>query len=279
MTMIETIQARRSCRTYDGRSLDQESMTELNVFLEVNREGPFGGGSRFRLLALDEMGEQELKSIGTYGVIKGARHFIIGAVGLRPQAMEDFGYCMEKNILKATAMGLGTCWLAGTFRRSGFARQMNLREGEVLPAVSPLGHPGESRSFTERFFRFSAGSDKRKSWPELFFDGSLDAPLTREGAGPFAQPLECVRLAPSSSNKQPWRIVREEDAYHLYLSRTPHYEKFSPDILLQNIDMGIALCHFELAARELGLKGTWQRDALPTARDGWEYIATWETTP
>jgi nitroreductase len=278
MTIIETIRARRSCRTYDGHSLDQGSIDELNAFLESNREGPFGGGVLFKLLALDDLAAEALKTVGTYGVIKEARYFLLGAVGLRPLAMEDFGYCMEKNILKATAMGIGTCWLAGTFRRSGFARQMNLRKGEVLPAVSPLGHPGESRSLTERFFRFSAGADKRKPWGELFFDGNLDTPLKEEEAGPFATPLECIRLAPSASNKQPWRAVREVTAYHLYLSRTPGYEKFSPDILLQNIDMGIALCHFELAARELGLNGTWRRDASRIAMGDWEYIVTWETT-
>ncbi|MDA8125713.1 MAG: nitroreductase [Deltaproteobacteria bacterium] len=279
MTLIETIQARRSCRTYDGRSLEGDAVAQWNRFLASNTEGPFGGGVRFRLLALDELGPEELSQVGTYGVIKDPRHFIIGAVATRPQAMEDFGYCMEKNILQATAGGLATCWLAGTFRRSGFARLMPLREGEVLPAVSPLGHAGESRSLTDRFFRFSAGSDKRKPWAELFFDGTPDTPLSPATAGPFATPLECVRLAPSASNKQPWRIVRVGEDYHFYLSRTPGYEKFGKDIQLQNMDMGIALCHFELSAKELGLNGAWRRDASRRAMGDWEYIVTWVTTP
>ncbi len=87
-------------------------------------------------------------------------------------------------------------------------------------------------------------------------------------------PLECVRIGPSASNKQPWRIVRNGDAFHFYLSRTPRYEMIK-NIKLQNIDMGIAMCHFELSARELGLDGGWKvRDPGIPAGDR-EYIATW----
>jgi nitroreductase len=279
MTVIETIKVRRSCRTYDARPLDRDCVPEWTAFLESNTEGPFGGGIRFRLLEFDRMEADALRTLGTYGVIRGARQFIIGAVGMRPKAMEDFGYCMEKNVLKATATGLGTCWLGGTFRRSGFARQMNLQEGEVLPAVTPLGFPGDRRSLTDRFFRFSAGSDKRMPWGGLFFDRAVDTPLAQEAAGRFATPLECVRLAPSASNRQPWRIVREGADYHLYLSKTPGYGKFSPDIRMQNIDMGIAMCHFALASKELGINGAWRLDASRMGMGGWEYIATWTASP
>jgi hypothetical protein len=48
---------------------------------------------------------------------------------------------------------------------------------------------------------------------------------------------------------------------------------------LQRIDMGIAMCHFDLAARELGLAGTWEASEPEIARpDGLtEYTATWVT--
>lgn len=44
---------------------------------------------------------------------------------------------------------------------------------------------------------------------------------------------------------------------------------------MQNIDMGIAMCHFELSARELGLNGDWQvSDPLMQTGDT-EYIVSW----
>jgi nitroreductase len=139
MSIIETIRARRSCRTYSDRPIETDRLAELKASLEANTAAPFGSAIRFHLLDLNELGTDEIGPLGTYGVIRGARLFIIGAVGKGPKAMEDYGYCMEKNVLAATALGLGTCWLGGTFRRSGFARMVNLNDGELLPAISPAG--------------------------------------------------------------------------------------------------------------------------------------------
>jgi hypothetical protein len=49
----------------------------------------------------------------------------------------------------------------------------------------------------------------------------------------------------------------------------------SNEIRLQNVDMGIAMCHFELAAAELGLAGSWNlRDPELPSGDR-EYIVSW----
>ena len=50
---------------------------------------------------------------------------------------------------------------------------------------------------------------------------------------------------------------------------------------LQRVDLGIALCHFELVARELGLAGEWVFDGPAAsvgadAPQGVEYTATWQ---
>ncbi len=275
MTISETIKLRRSCRTYRDAPVEAGKRAELHTFLEANRATPFGSAVRFALVDLDDLDADARRPLGTYGVIRGARLFIAGVVGAGPRAMEDFGFAMERNILAATALGLGTCWLGGTFRRSGFAGRMNPGDGELLPAITPVGYPGEARSLTDRFFRFSAGSDRRKEWHELFADGDPETPLARESAGAYATPLECVRAAPSASNKQPWRIVRQGSAFHFFLARTPGYDRMPKGIPLQNVDMGIALCHFELAAAERGLAGRWGIGDPGMSPGGREYIASW----
>jgi len=277
MTIIETIKTRISCRTYGSKPIEPDKLTELKQFLTANKEAPFGSKVRFLLLDFDQLKIGELKKLTTYGVIKGATQFIAGTVEKQPQAMEDYGYCMEKNILKATSMGLGTCLLGGTFKRSGFAGKINLGERELLPVISPVGYPGEKRSVVEKMFRFVAASDKRKPWNELFYLHDMETPLDKEKSGRFAEPLECVRIAPSASNKQPWRIVkgRDKNAFHFYLRRTPGYENIIKDIKLQNIDVGIAMCHFELVAEELGLKGHWAINDPRIKSAGTEYIASW----
>ena len=49
---------------------------------------------------------------------------------------------------------------------------------------------------------------------------------------------------------------------------------------LQRVDMGIAMCHFELTAHELGLQGSWIVDEPKLMKpEGAEYTVTWMTVP
>ena len=273
---VETIRKRVSCRSFDGRPPDDRKKERLRAFFRENTRGPFGNALRFELIDLTEAERAELKSLGTYGVVKGAFLYIAGAVKKAARALEDYGYGMERNILYATALGLGTCWLGGTLNRAGFARKIALSEDELLPAISPVGYPAQKRTLTDRAFRFMAKSDMRKPWAALFFDGRPGNPLAQEHAGPFAEVLEAVRIGPSASNRQPWRIVREGRACHFFLSRTPGYDRMTGEVRLQEVDMGIALCHFELAAREIGLPGNWT-EARPAFDAGtWEYVLSWD---
>jgi hypothetical protein len=109
MTIIEIIRTRKSCRTFNTRAIEPEKLAELKQFLALNTKTPFGSKVGFHLVDFNEMEIGVLKNLTTYGVIKGARQFIVGTVEKHPRAMEDYGYCMEKNILQATSMGLGTC--------------------------------------------------------------------------------------------------------------------------------------------------------------------------
>ncbi len=282
MTTIEAIQVRKSCRTYSEKALEPEKRAALKAFLAGNTRAPFHSRLRFALLDFDGLEAGELKALTTYGVIRGARTFIVGAVGKHRRAMEDFGYAMERAVLKATSLGLGTCILGGTFKRSGFAGIMGLQENERLPAVSPVGYPREKKSLLDRVLHLVAGSARRKPWNELFYlENAASLSPDDPSLGRYQRPLEAVRLAPSAMNRQPWRIIKGRDAealFHFYLRRTPGYEKLNAYISLQHVDMGIALCHFEESATELGLKGSWSvRDPrirkLPT--EGLEYIASW----
>jgi Putative TM nitroreductase len=195
--------------------------------------------------------------------------------------MEDYGYSLEQAVLAATDLGLGTCWLGGSFTKSSFARKIGATRGEVVPAVVAVGYPAVGSE--SGWLRERAGGARRLPSEQLFFEGRLGEPLDVSRAGGYADVLEAVRWAPSASNKQPWRLVRSEEAWHLYLQRSKGYRKGGAmsSLLkladLQRVDMGIAMCHFELVSRERGLGGRWvveqpSPDALPA---GLEYVVTW----
>jgi len=277
MLTSDSIKKRFSCRTYKNGPMKEGDQQKLRDFLLINARGPFGNRVRFELIDLAGKEIDEIKTLGTYGIIKGASMFIVGAVAKGNRAMEDYGYGMEKNILVATHLGLGTCWLGGTFNRSASASRINKRDDEVVPAITPVGYPNEKKSIKDIAIRFFAKSNSRKAWEELFFCGDTSTPLARSIAGTYELPLECVRIGPSASNRQPWRIVREkdDDVFHFYISRTPGYAERYPDVSLQDVDMGIAMCHFEVALQEMNLKGSWQNMQFAPPQRGLEYIASW----
>lgn len=134
----------------------------------------------------------------------------------------------------------------------------------------------------DRISRTSAGADRRLPWEDLFYSGSFEQAISPAMADNFSQTLEMVRLAPSASNKQPWRILRQDDLWHFYIQRTKKYAPPLFDFLLglpdlQRIDIGIAMAHFELSAVELGQSGKWviQDPGLPLPNPGLEYNITW----
>ncbi len=280
--IIEIIQERFSCRTYHQKTIDADSLNQLRAFIAQVARGPLGNQTRFELVSAREGDAKALRGLGTYGFIKDASAFIVGAMGDGHNNLEDFGYSMEAIILKATDLGLGTCWLGGTFTKSRFAKKINLNGFETIPAVTSVGYVAERPRWLDGKIREAAGSDRRLPWEKLFFVGGFETPLTRESAGEFALPLEMVRLGPSASNRQPWRVIKDGSHWHFYLRRsrgyrTSKYAKMLQMADLQRIDMGIAMCHFELAAREHGMKGVWQKDDPGMAIQGetTEYSVTW----
>ena len=280
MLTSDTIKKRVSCRTYKNDPIKERDQQKLRDFLLTNVRGLFGNLVRFELIDLAAKEREEIKTLATYGFIKGASLFIVGAVAKGDRSMEDYGYCMEKNILVATHLGLGTCWLGGTFNRSASASRINQRDDEVVPAITPVGYPKDIKSIMDRAIRFFAKSNSRKAWEELFFCGDTRNPLTRGIAGAYALPLECVRIGPSASNRQPWRVVREKDrdVFHFYISRTPGYAERYPNVSLQDVDMGIAMCHFEVALQEMNQKGKWQNVQFTPPLRGLEYVVSWNGT-
>jgi len=276
MTDIEAIRARRSVRSFDGKGLEDGARSALQRILESSRVGPFGSDVGLALVDLSEDEGAFLRAKVTYGVIHGARSYVVGSVA-GPRATVDFGHCLERVILEATKLGLGTCWIGGTFHRSAFAERARVEEGRLIPCVTPVGVAAQTKSLTERAMRVLAGSSGRLPWRELFFADAGAAPLSPEAAGAFAEPLECVRLAPSAANKQPWRVFSDPKAstFHFALSRQHVYDRSISTVSLQEVDLGIALCHFELACRERKLEGSWRRDAQPKLPEGLEYIASW----
>ena len=65
--------------------------------------GPLGNPLRFRLAAATEESAEALKGLGTYGFVRGASAFIVGAVSPGDRHLEDYGHALEQLVLLATS--------------------------------------------------------------------------------------------------------------------------------------------------------------------------------
>ena len=263
--------------------LNDQDLSALETFASRCALGPLGNQTRFRILPASDHDTGNLPRLGTYGFIKDPAAFIIGAIPEYSGALEDFGYSMELLILKATELGIGSCWLGGTFTKSRFSNQMDLLPEEYIPAVTSLGYPADHKAWLDRAARIYAGADRRLPWETLFFRDNWDTPLPEAQVGVFLEPLQLVRLAPSASNKQPWRLLQKDGRWHFYLERTPNYPtpvfgNFLGIADLQRIDLGIAMAHFELALEEAGLDGKWisVNQDINNQGSSREYIISWQ---
>ena len=267
-TLKDIVKDRRSVRTFDGNLVSPEDREKLGEYINAGITNPFGIPVEFVLLAVEEYG---LSS----PVIAGEKLYVAGKVAKVPYADVAFGYSFERLVLFAWSLGIGTTWIGGTMKRELFEKAAGLKGGEMMPCVSPLGYPAKKKSIREAMMRKGVGADNRMPAEKFFFDGSFDKPLSGTEHKEIADLIEMVRWAPSAVNKQPWRIVRETDSlYHFYEKKDKGYVSDSTGDL-QKIDVGIALCHFELAAKECGIDVSLELcDPGLTAPADTDYIAT-----
>jgi nitroreductase len=242
--MREAIEKRVSVRSYLKKALSVTDMTKVTEILEFveAKKGPFSHQVKFFFVDNNQDG----KKIGTYGFIKNPPTFIGGVVENTLEGLVDFGFLFEEVILRLTSEGFGTVWLGGTFDRTDF--DVEVKEGEVIACVSPVGYSAD-KSIREKVVRKFAKADQRIPFDELFFLGKELQKVNRNH--PYYHILRAVQIAPSASNKQPWRIVFEDDAFHLYLKRTKGYGNLMK-MDIQAVDIGIALSHLVLSLNEDG---------------------------
>ena len=129
------------------------------------------------------------------------------------------GILGEAFVLEAIHMGLGACWVSGSYRKRML--DVKLKEGEAVLCVIAFGKPAQGS--------FNAAFRRRKPIEKLCRGNMASWPQELQ------QAASAVQAAPSAMNMQPWQMMLQGDCFFLLGS----------DRALT--DLGIALCHAELA--------------------------------
>jgi len=231
MTLIQAIDARRSRRAYLPSPIDPTSVSELQALIAA-----YSKPNIFRMELVTENRDAFRGFLKSYGLLSGVTNFIgLIADQRKPTAIEQLGYYGELLILHAVTMGLGTCWVGGSFSRASMP--FCLSDTEKLIGVIALGNTSENGSRRERFFHRLIHR-KGKAAEELFISDQTPPDW-------FLHGMTAVQKAPSSLHRQPVRFTYRDGVIEASV-------KNADDAMLA-LDLGIAKLHFELGAGD----GSW----------------------
>lgn len=230
MTVEQVIARRISRRSYLPTPLTDEQKAVLCArMVQVSR----AGGIRIELV---ENGVRAFARFGrSYGLFSGVQSFF-AMIGREddPYAGEKLGYFGELLVLEACGLGLGTCWVGGTYDPDGCP--CVLAPGEKLFCIIPVGYVQERRGIKESLI-YSFTHRETKDL-EALYESDVPVPAW------FMEGVQAMRRAPSALNRQPVKLRYAPGEVSASV----------PDMArLYDTDLGIAKAHFALPAG-----GRWQ---------------------
>lgn len=213
MDIMEAMKARHSVRQYDNRAVAPAILKELRAEADAcNQES----GLRIQLVT----GEPNAFSgfMAHYGSFRGVANYI-ALVGPKGSELDEkCGYYGERLALKAQQLGLNTCWVALTYRKTPGAFQ--IASGEKLAAVIAFGY-GSNQGVPHKSKAIHEVSNVSENTPEWFRSG-----------------VEAALLAPTAMNQQKF-VFTYGDERVTAKAGIGFYAK---------MDLGIVKYHFELGS-------------------------------
>lgn len=211
--LINAVKTRTSCRAFAG-GLDAAEYAALSYAMS-RYQLP---GARLALIPVED-------SFFT-GTLLGTRRIsgcrMIAAVVSTDAPLSRIyaGILGESFVLEATAMGLGTCWSSGSFKRKEL--HVSLAADEAVLCVIAVGKPAEP---------LTPPATRHRKAPEHFCRGNF-----HDWPDELTDAAALVQAAPSAMNMQPWA---------LWVGPKGEFVLDATD--RAQLDAGIALCHAELA--------------------------------
>lgn len=241
---------RRSCRSYQSRKLTTAHAQALAQSVTNHLNEPRLGDTPIRL-------EWVNAPITVWPAVN-ASHFLvaIAPAEYNRTAILDIGRTLQKIVIDATRMGLGTCWIGPGADHASVKLHLGDRFNEYKDAIICLCAVGYRSWYTPLFIRiFNAQFHKRLPLSDLFFaDTELKQPLDTS-VQPWSNYKHCFescQWAPSSYNGQTTRCVSKKTAnslqFNFYATTSSRY--------YAAVAIGIWCGNWDMSCDALEMKGS-----------------------
>lgn len=235
MTNLDILNIRKSIRSYSPEIIPVEIKNKLRS--EVTFINTHEAGLKFQLFFDDNT--PFTKFFKSYGTFINPKNYLAAVVDTGvADIYEKAGYFAEKFVIEIIQLGLGTCFVGGTYDREAVNAQ--LRAGEKILFLVLFGFPLEKERFSEKLL-LKIFKHNKKDIKDFFEPSSLYEDALREFPE-LETGLEAVSCAPSSLNKRPTRIfIREINGEKRLCAKVRDSNKKNL------IDLGIAKYNFNFA--------------------------------
>ncbi len=218
MTLEEAVFARHSVRKYSSTPLTQEQVEELHARIAKLNEN---FALHMQLVLNDDVAFSG--RLAHYGSFRNVKNYIAVAgqktvAGCESSFDERVGYATADIVLLAQTLGLNTCVVGLTFKKTP---TIEIDNGEKLELVIAIGH-GETQGVQHPMKPTTRIAPDYDSAPEWFKKG-----------------IDYVMLAPSALNQFKARFTVDENGRVTAKHRLGYFAK---------VDLGIFKYFFELGA-------------------------------
>ncbi len=225
---------RKSVRTFTPEPLGVEVRNHLHA--EITQIVTLEACIKFQLIENDPSPFSSFKA--SYGVFKNASNYIACVIDTSfPNAMQKAGYYAQQIVLYATSLGLGTCFVSGTYDRAKIKAQF--RPDWYMPFIIVVGNPSEEKpSMMARLIKSSIA--KKFDAKDVLAPTAIPFDEVAVKYPKFIEGLKGVAYAPSAMNRHPVRVEIQE------VEGAPVVKAFTEkDSEINQINLGIALYNWE----------------------------------
>lgn len=231
------INFRTSRRAYIDKELGEFEVNRITSLInEVNKEG------NLKIQFIKDGSKLMNGFKASYGMISGAKSFIalVGNKNIK-NLKNRVGYYGEFIVLECTNLGVGSCWLGGTYDKEECKKHISLSKDDELVCIICLGYVNKDKSLKEKLIsklsmntmdknKFLISQDQVPDWVNSGVDSAIKAP--------------------SALNKKPVSYSFINGKLKAFITKGNHG--------FEAVDLGIAMSHFQLGALSNGVYGKWE---------------------